>query len=1008
MKSRNLLWLMVLTVIMVFVAGNAYSAAVELPQTGQTTSYASGDDGDLLMGVAWPSPRFVNNGDGTITDDLTGLVWLQNANCYDVVNWKVAFDNIFVLANGGCGLTDGSSAGDWRMPNYNEMESLIGVGGDIPTWLGTAGFTGLQGGATDFYWVSTIYLREASYPWVINMGEGRFSYWSSWDGGSRNDNAFVLPVRGTAEGTGTVDLPQTGDDMCVYRVDATTWAVDPDCTASGTGTWAPVVLEDGALQMGVALPATGISPSGRYSNNYNGTVTDLVTDLLWTQSGNVVLDKNPAGTGQIDTWQGALDFIADMNNGTNLSGLCASPCENYGYTGWRLPNRKEMMSLLYFGDLGGGYIDGWLESEVFVNVSSGGPASLGQSDRSSYWTSTTDPADTANIFGVTVDFGEAHSYSKTSTTAPNWHAHGFVEPYPYFIWPVRDTATAPYGLGVGIEPAGGGSVTGTGFNCPGDCSQIYTGDTTGIVLTATPYLGSTFDFWTGCDNPNANQCTMDVVGMTRGVVANFKVPDERIDPMAVVFGNVDVGLTAQRTVTISNYETVTYDVGTIPALTAPFSIVTDNCSGVTLSALTGYSDVVVGTGNGSNTTFNFTLNNPVVEKSTAVSYKPTGELWQTILDMVSDAGGSYNKAGSAGVAGTINYSSGAVSMTFNTAIQGSQNITVDYTQGPVDSCDIIIAFAPTSAGSFEGTLNIPNLKSAALTGTGVSVQGLNPDIAVSSVDMSFMNIPVGDTFTRSITVWNDGSADLAITSVSGPANEFSIALEDCTTNSPIDPSGAETCTIDIMYTAPGTPGGVHFSTLQIQSDDPDENPVVVNLSGSALTGNTPPTRPVLVSPVNGATTSAFSFTWEDGEDSDICIATGVPAGCDDTQTLTNTLYLATDPGFQNLVMPVAALDSSSVSYAMVLGNPVFMIALFGLVAFGVFLRRKKIALIIIAVMFTGLLLASCANHKDTAGDGGGAGGGALQAGVTYYWKVIADDGQGGTAESETWSFTTGQ
>ena len=303
----------------------------------------------------------------------------------------------------------------------------------------------------------------------------------------------------------------------------------------------------------------------------------------------------------------------------------------------------------------------------------------------------------------------------------------------------------------------------------------------------------------------------------------------------------------------------------------------------------------------------------------------------------------------------------------------------------------------------------PNLKSAALTGTGVSVQGLNPDIAVSSVDMSFMNIPVGDTFTRSITVWNDGSADLAITSVSGPANEFSIALEDCTTNSPIDPSGAETCTIDIMYTAPGTPGGVHFSTLQIQSDDPDENPVVVNLSGSALTGNTPPTRPVLVSPVNGATTSAFSFTWEDGEDSDICIATGVPAGCDDTQTLTNTLYLATDPGFQNLVMPVAALDSSSVSYAMVLGNPVFMIALFGLAAFGVFLRRKKIALIIIAVMFTGLLLASCSNHKDVAGGGGGGGGtggGVLQAGTTYYWMVVADDGNGGVTPSDIWSFPT--
>jgi len=50
-----------------------------LPQTGQTTSYLPGDDGDLQMGVPWPIPRFIDHGDGTITDRLTGLMWTQNA-----------------------------------------------------------------------------------------------------------------------------------------------------------------------------------------------------------------------------------------------------------------------------------------------------------------------------------------------------------------------------------------------------------------------------------------------------------------------------------------------------------------------------------------------------------------------------------------------------------------------------------------------------------------------------------------------------------------------------------------------------------------------------------------------------------------------------------------------------------------------------------------------------------------------------------------------------------------
>ena len=40
-----------------------------VPKTGQTTSYATGDDGQLEKGVAWPYPRFTDNGDGTVTDN---------------------------------------------------------------------------------------------------------------------------------------------------------------------------------------------------------------------------------------------------------------------------------------------------------------------------------------------------------------------------------------------------------------------------------------------------------------------------------------------------------------------------------------------------------------------------------------------------------------------------------------------------------------------------------------------------------------------------------------------------------------------------------------------------------------------------------------------------------------------------------------------------------------------------------------------------------------------------
>ena len=101
------------------------SSFAPVPRTGQTVSYAPGDDGDLQMGVPWPDPRFTDNGDGTVIDQLTGLIWLKNANCFGRKQWSEALDDSNNLADGQCGLTDGSSPGDWRLPNVRELESLI-------------------------------------------------------------------------------------------------------------------------------------------------------------------------------------------------------------------------------------------------------------------------------------------------------------------------------------------------------------------------------------------------------------------------------------------------------------------------------------------------------------------------------------------------------------------------------------------------------------------------------------------------------------------------------------------------------------------------------------------------------------------------------------------------------------------------------------------------------------------------------------------------------------------
>ena len=104
-------------------ASGGSGAAVE--KTGQTTSYATGDDGDLETGVVWPSPRFTDNSDGTVTDNLTGLIWLQDADAGDgTETWANALSICNSLATGQQGLSDGSSAGDWRLPTDERTAQL--------------------------------------------------------------------------------------------------------------------------------------------------------------------------------------------------------------------------------------------------------------------------------------------------------------------------------------------------------------------------------------------------------------------------------------------------------------------------------------------------------------------------------------------------------------------------------------------------------------------------------------------------------------------------------------------------------------------------------------------------------------------------------------------------------------------------------------------------------------------------------------------------------------------
>ena len=78
-------------------------------------------------GVAWPAQRFADNGDGTVTDHLTGLVWMKNAGLLrgrptGPRRWPPPPARERRLRP-----ERRLEAGQWRMPNANELESLVDV-----------------------------------------------------------------------------------------------------------------------------------------------------------------------------------------------------------------------------------------------------------------------------------------------------------------------------------------------------------------------------------------------------------------------------------------------------------------------------------------------------------------------------------------------------------------------------------------------------------------------------------------------------------------------------------------------------------------------------------------------------------------------------------------------------------------------------------------------------------------------------------------------------------------
>jgi hypothetical protein len=255
---------------------------VYVPDTGQTQSYTSlfGQDSDYLL----HPPSYSDNGNETITDNVTGLMWQKGGN---------AANRSSTEADEYCAGLTLAHFTDWRLPSDYELMTIVDYGTTAPA-------------------INGIYFPNTRFdsPW-----------WTRTQGMS---SSFAAGRWAVYFGTGNMDI------LAFYSSAYTR------------------CVRGGKKQPG-AFAGTGQDQPHDFWDNGNGTITDRITRLVW--------QKQDRGT--TASWEDAITACEESALG--------------GYSDWRLPNVKELRSIVNSGMYAPAAYDGY-----FPNTQS-----------NSYWSSTT-------------------------------------------------------------------------------------------------------------------------------------------------------------------------------------------------------------------------------------------------------------------------------------------------------------------------------------------------------------------------------------------------------------------------------------------------------------------------------------------------------------------------------------------------------------------------------------------------------------------------------------------
>ena len=329
--------------------GQAFSQSYPIVDTGQDKFYDNlaeitqpavgstfyGEDSQYLGN----QPSYTDNGDGTITDNVTGLMWTK------MVGEKLAYQD----AKAGADTLNVGGYSDWRLPTIKELYSLIQFNGTDPS---------AQGSTDPIPFIDTAYFDfrygdENEGDRIIDA-----QFWSSTD-----------YVSTTIWGASTT--------FGVNFADGRIKGYPNDASAGGGVKTEFVRYVRGNINYG----------KNDFQDNGDGTVTDKSTGLMWQKADN----------GTAISWADALGYAEGL--------------ELDGYSDWRLPNAKELQSIVDYtrspATTNSAAIDPIFQCTQITDE--GGNPNYGF-----YWTGTTHvSANGTGGYAVYVAFGEALGYMES-------------------------------------------------------------------------------------------------------------------------------------------------------------------------------------------------------------------------------------------------------------------------------------------------------------------------------------------------------------------------------------------------------------------------------------------------------------------------------------------------------------------------------------------------------------------------------------------------------------------